>query len=262
VIDAATFAVGVVTLAIVRFPSYDRTAPGKVKVLDDVRFAWHYLRERQGLLALLWIYAGVNFLLSATAVLQIPLIISFSTEAAAGVVLSVAGVGAVLGSLLVSSLGTPKHLIRAVLLGIFTVGILTALTGARKSLLLIAACTALAFFLNPIINSSSQVVWQTKVAEGVQGRVFALRYMIARIVSPLAILIAGPIADNVFGPLLEVDGGLANSVGSMIGTGQGRGIGFIFILGGIGTVALAVAGWSMPHVRNLETELPDLAGRP
>jgi hypothetical protein len=261
-IDAASFAVGVVTLAVVRFPQYERTAPGKVEVLDDLRFAWRYLRQRRGLLGLLWIYAGVNFLLSATAVLQIPLIISFSTETAAGVVLSIAGVGAVAGSLLVSALGTPKRLIRAILLGILAVGVLTALTGVRESLLLIAVCTTLDFFLSPIINSSSQVVWQTKVAEGVQGRVFALRYMISRIVSPLAILIAGPIADGIFGPLLEIDGGLATSVGSMIGTGPGRGIGFIFILGGIGTVALAIAGWSMPRVRNLETKLPDLAGRP
>ena len=61
--------------------------------------------------------------------------------------------------------------------------------------------------------------------------------------------------------MFQPGGALADSVGAVIGTGAGRGIGFIYILAGTATVLLAVVGWFTPRVRNIESELPDLAGR-
>ena len=78
---------------------------------------------------------------------------------------------------------------------------------------------------------------------------------------PVAILLAGPLADDVFEPMLAEGGVLADSVGRIIGTGPGRGIGLIHIIAGAGIVLLAVAGWIAPRIRNIESELPDLAGR-
>jgi len=46
----------------------------------------------------------------------------------------------------------------------------------------------------------------------------------------------------------------------LIGIGPSRGIGLIFVIAGVGTMALAVVGWSRPRVRNIEVELPDVAG--
>ena len=191
-------------------------------------------------------------------VLFIPLILSFSSEAAAGAVLSAAGVGAIVGSLVVSAWGGPKRLIRGVMIGIFFGGIFTLTAGLRPSLALITAGVVLLLAGVPIVNTSSQVVWQSRVEPALQGRVFSFRRMIASAVSPLAILSAGPLADRVFEPLFEEDGGLADSVGSIIGTGPGRGIGFLIVLSGIGIMALALIGYLLPRVRNIETELPDL----
>ena len=260
-VDAATFAVGIVTLALVRFPAYERDETTDRSVRSDSGFAWRYLRERPGLLGLLWIYAGVNFMMSMTNVLIIPLVLAFATESAVGVILSISGMGAVIGSLIVSTYGEPKRLLRTIMLGIGVSGALTAVAGTGASLWVIGAPTVLVLLLNPIVNGASQVVWQTKVAEGAQGRVFSLRRMIGQAISPLAILLAGPLADNVFEPALATDGSLSGSVGTLIGTGAGRGIGFLYIIAGAAIVLLAVAGWLLPRVRNIETELPDLAGR-
>jgi len=260
-VDLLTFGVGVITLASVRFPPYTKDeAPGR-SIRSDSTFAWRYLRERPGLFGLLWIYGGVNFMMSMTNVLLIPLVLSFSTETALGAILSVAGIGAIAGSLVVSTYGEPKQLVRTIMLGIGASGLLTALAGVRASILIIAIPFVLLLFVNPIVNGASQVIWQTKVAEGAQGRVFSLRRMIAQAISPIAILLAGPLADGVFEPALAPGGSLAGSIGSMIGTGPGRGIGFLFIVGGTGMALLAAMGWLQPRVRNIETELPDLAGR-
>lgn len=260
--DIVSFAIGVLTLALVRFPPFTPTGNVDRSVRADSRFAWKYLRERPGLLGMLWIYSGVNFMLSMTNVLIIPLILSFSTESAAGAVLSAAGIGAVVGSVAVGIFGEPKRLVRTIMGGIAVSGVLLALSGTRESLVVIAVPSVLLLLLMPIVNSASQVVWQTKVEEGVQGRVFSLRRMIGQAISPLAIFMAGPLSDRVFEPAMDAGGPLADSVGALIGIGPGRGIGLLYIVAGLATAGLGMVGWSLRHVRNIETELPDVAGRP
>ena len=56
----------------------------------------------------------------------------------------------------------------------------------------------------------------------------------------LAFCIAGLLADFVFNPLFETQGFFSSTIGQIIGTGQGRGIGFMFILSGVFIVILAV----------------------
>ena len=75
---------------------------------------------------------------------------------------------------------------------------------------------------------------------------------------PLAFLIAGPLADNVFEPLLAVDGPLANSVGQIIGVGPGRGMAFMLVVFGIAIIAIAIAAYQYRPLRNIEKELPDM----
>lgn len=76
--------------------------------------------------------------------------------------------------------------------------------------------------------------------------------------TPLAYIAAGPLADNVFRPLLVEGGALAGSVGQLIGVGPGRGTGFMFIVVGALSVLVAAAGYLNPRVRNVEDELPDV----
>lgn len=257
--DVATFLVAVATLAIVRFPRPERAAEDAGEsVWDDVRIGWRYLRQRVGLVWLLGMYAGVNFVLSFANVLVIPLVVSFSSESVTGTVFSIAGIGMLIGSVLVSVWGGPKQRVRGIVLGIVVGGASVVMTGIRPSLVLIGIGFFLLMLGVPVVQAASQVIWQLKVAPAVQGRVFALRRMIASGVSPIAILAAGPLADGVFEPLMADDGALAGTVGAVLGTGAGRGIGLMVVLSGIGMALMALAGWLHPRVRNLEAELPDM----
>jgi hypothetical protein len=81
--------------------------------------------------------------------------------------------------------------------------------------------------------------------------------MIAWSTLPLAYLIAGPLADKVFKPLLVEGGILASTVGSVLGVGPGRGIGLMFVLIGFLAILSAGSGYLNPRVRWVEDELPD-----
>ena len=259
ILDLTTFAIAVGALIVVRFPRVERTeGDERSSIRTEIRSGWGFLRERTGMMWLLWMYAGVNFVMSFTNVLIIPMILSFASESTAGTIFSVGGLGLVAGSLLVSIWGGFKNRIASITMGITLVGLLIAMSGVRPNALIIGAGFVLMLFTIPFVNTASQVLWQLKVPLGMQGRVFALRRTVASAMSPLAILAAGPLADKVFEPLLAADGALGSSVGSVIGTGPGRGIAFLVIVSGLLTAMLGQLGWLHPRVRNLETELPDI----
>ena len=84
-----------------------------------------------------------------------------------------------------------------------------------------------------------------------------MRRMIAWASLPLAYLAAGPLADQVFEPLLSKGGLLAGSVGQIIGVGVGRGIGLLYIILGFMILLATLVASLYPRLSHVETELPD-----
>ncbi len=259
-IDVASFVVAVLTLLSVRFPTPKESAAGadaKGSLLSEARFGWTYIKERHGLLALLVYFSSVNLVFGFVGVLVFPLILGFADEVAMGNVFTVAGLGMVAGSIVMSAWGGPKKKVYGVLGGDLVLGVALVLWGIRPSLVPIVIGGVVAFFVIPIANGSSQAIWQAKVEPDVQGRVFAVRRVLAGAAGPVAMLMAGPLADRVFEPLLQEDGALAGSVGSVIGVGPGRGIAFLFIILGGLSIMFTLLAYMYPRLRNLEDEIPD-----
>jgi len=200
----------------------------------------------------------VNFLLGMSTVLLTPLILSFNPASVLGMVNTVGSVGMLGGSLVMSAWGGPRRKMIGVyvFIAVFSLGYL--IIGLWESAVTIGLGMFVLLFSLPLAAGCSQVIWMSKVEPQVQGRVFAIRSMIATAISPLAYLIAGPLADSVFGPLMSEGGALAGSVGSMIGVGQARGIGLIFILSGVLMLLVTAAAYAHPRLRLVEDELPDV----
>jgi hypothetical protein len=109
----------------------------------------------------------------------------------------------------------------------------------------------------PILNGSNQAIWQAKVPPDIQGRVFSVRRLIAQISGPVAILIVGPLADQIFEPQMTSAGSLANLFGPLVGTQTGSGMALIMVFSGAVGVIAALCGYLFPAVRNAETLIPD-----
>lgn len=76
--------------------------------------------------------------------------------------------------------------------------------------------------------------------------------MLAIGATPLAYLVAGPLADYLFEPLLRAQGPLASTVGLWVGVGPGRGIAFFLLILGLLFLATDLAAWSSPTLRHVE----------
>lgn len=259
-VDFATYAFALLTLLAVRLPKPITTQEGlagRGSLIEEALYGWKYIRARAGLLGLLVIFALSNFLASLVNPLITPMFLDMTTPAVLGYLASILGLGMLVGTVVMSAWGGPKRRIHGVLGFSMLSGLLIALFGLRPSIPFMAVVGFALMFTMPIINGSSQALWQSKVAVDVQGRVFAVRRMMAMSAIPLAYLSAGPLADQVFKPLLIEGGPLANSVGRILGVGPSRGIGLMFVLIGILNILVVGSGYLHPRVRNVEDELPD-----
>jgi hypothetical protein len=148
--------------------------------------------------------------------------------------------------------------VHGVLIGWFISGLIgVALMGLGRSVLVWGTAQLVSSFLIPIINGSNQAIWQSKVAPDIQGRVFSIRRLIAWFVVPLATLIAGPLADNIFEPTMQTQGAWMPFLSGVVGSGPGAGMAVLFVVGGIGAACIGLSGYAVRAVRNAETILPD-----
>lgn len=262
-IDFTTFLVALATLLIVRVPrpsaAADVSRTAKRSLLREAIYGWSYITQRPGLLGLLIFFAVNNFMLGIVTVLVTPLVLSYTSTAVLGTVLSVGGSGMLVGSLVMSAWGGFKRRVSGVYIFMMLSGVCMVLTGLRPAPTLLAVIAFIYFFGLPIVTSSSLAIWQSKTAPDVQGRVFALRSVVATSTAPIAYLIAGPLADRLFEPLLrDGSGAFAGSVGRLTGVGHGSGIGLIFILMGVLTIFTTCVGILYPRIRLVDEELPDM----
>ena len=132
------------------------------------------------------------------------------------------------------------------------------ISGLDSKTLVISAGRVFLMIFIPFASALSQAVFQTKIAPEIQGRVFSIRGMISRSMMPLAYLISGPLADKVFNPLMAADGKLSRTaLGTVLGTGEGRGIGLMMILSCLLLWVVSALAFIHPRIRNLEVEIPD-----
>lgn len=257
-IDFATFLFAVGTLLLVRFPEGEKSAPqgrGVRGLLLEAKEGLDFILDRRALFILMLSFVMVNFAFAFQGVLVIPLLLNLTSEQTAGLVVSMGSAGVVVGSVVLSAWGGPRDRIRGVYYPIAAMGIGLILMGIRPWLALVVLGILLMNGTHPIAGGSSQAIWQSKVPVELQGRVFSIRQVSAIAASPVAFLAAGALADGIFEPLLADEG---SWLASILESGPGRGIGFMFVLAGLLAIAIVIWALRHPRIRNLESEIPDV----
>ena len=263
IIDIVTFAFAIGALLFVYIPQPERSAAGRRgegNIWQESLYGFRHILQRPSLFALQLVFTVGNFFAGLGFTLMAPMILARTgnNEMIFGSVQSAGAVGGVVGGLIMSAWGGPKRRVLGVLGGWILFGLLGGtLLGLGQALpvWMVAAFFAAAF--GPIINASNQAIWQAKVEPDVQGRVFAVRRMIAWLVNPLAMLIAGPLADQVLEPAMQEGGRLANTFGWLVGTGDGAGMALILVVCGLLAALVGLGGYATRIIRNVEDILPD-----
>jgi hypothetical protein len=124
-----------------------------------------------------------------------------------------------------------------------------------RSALLVGGCAFGLLFTLPLVAGCSQLTWQRKVPVAMQGRVFAVRALVARASFPIAYLASGPLLDYGLEPVMQRGGALASSVGRVLGVGPGRGGALLLAVLGAMTAAAALATLLRGDLQKLDEDL-------
>jgi len=267
-IDFSTFVFGAGLLLLIRIP---RPKPigqedmeGAVLLprsrLERLLIGWRFIRSRPGLFALLLYYFSLNLNRSIVLVLITPLVLSFASPVMLGQVLSLGAAGMVVGGVVMVVRGRSHSRIKTIFRATFLYSLMALIGGLRPNVALIGTTAFLMLSTGPFLNSTVQALWQNKVPPAIQGQVFAARRMVTWSAVPLGYLIAGPLSDGVFEPLLaRGEGGLGNLLRPFFGFGPGRGVGLFLSVLGVGGLLTLAAGLLSPAMRQVEAELPDVS---
>lgn len=270
IIDLITLVIAISALMLVRIPQPEVSQAGIESrsggFLNEVLYGFRYIFSRPSLFGLQMVFFFVN-LTGTFAFTVMPVLILLRTTTAAtpqgdevvlGFVQSVGSIGLLLGGLLISTLGGPKRKVHGVLGGMIASSLMGAFViGLGRAPIFWAIGAFFSSFWIPILNGSNQAIWQAKVAPDVQGRVFATRRVIAQVTIPVAMLMAGPLADQFFSPGMMEGGQLTPIFGWLVGEGLGAGASVMFVLSGILGIIVGLSGYLFPAIRNAETLLPD-----
>lgn len=254
--DLATFAVAFLALLLfIRIPKQPKP-PVKEPLMASVCEGLAFLREKRGVLSLVFFLAAINLVASMfNATLPAMLLpLPGAGEVALGVLNSVTGITTLIGSLLATFLPAPKSRVRTVcwtlLISMSTENFFLAF---GRSLSVWCVGAFLGWLLIPLMNTNLDAIMRLNIPQEMQGRVFAARNSLQFFTIPLGYFLGGALVDLAFEPLMAHQGA-GSFLTHLFGSGKGSGAACFFAVQAV--LGVAVCLWFMRdrHIRAMARE--------
>ncbi len=262
-IDLVTLAIALMFLSIVLIPEPKRKQIDRAKgaFLRELIYGFRYLFDRPSLLYLQLMFFMGNLFFSVGYTLLTPMVLASTGGNATilGSVQSAGAIGGLAGGLILTAWGGPKKKVNGVIFGWIASGLLgMALMGLGRALPYWLAAHFLIILITPLINGANQAIWQSKIAPEVQGRVFSVRRFIAQITVPISMAAAGPLADQLFEPALQMpQNGVERQLSRVFGSGPGAGMSLMILLSGVLVAIVGLVAYRVRAIRDVESLIPD-----
>lgn len=257
-LDILTFITTCLMIFLVRKSMNSETQNYKKDSFKGLLEGLFIIKENRGVYFLVIIMFFVCFFMGFIQILIRPMILALSSVKTAGIMESLCALGLLIGSLWIGIAGIKKNYSKILAVACFFCGIFMSMTGVNENLNIIGISTFLFFSTLPFMNSCADVLVRVSIPNELQGRVWGLISLITQMGTVVAYIISGIMADYVFEPMFNKNGILVENIGIIIGTGKGRGIGFMLILSGIGMLIMAIVIWKNGEIREVSEKCVDL----
>ncbi len=252
VIDICTFFVTVTSALVVRRGLASKKCGQTKSFMNEFKDGWGAISEKRGVLVLIIMTSVITFFLGFIQTLSMPMILAFSDSSALGTVETIVASGMLVTSLIIGILPIKRGYAKMLSVSLFCAGIFMAVFGLRENIVLICVSGFLFFAMLPFANTSLDFLIRTNIENGLQGRAWGFIGIISQLGYVVAYALSGVLADYVFTPWLLDGGVLAESVGKIIGTGSGRGTGFLIFVAGVLVCVTSVILYNVKSVKKLE----------
>ncbi|MBB5078839.1 non-ribosomal peptide synthetase/MFS transporter [Nonomuraea endophytica] len=239
--DIVGYLVAATVLVLMRFPA-TLAHQRRETVGAEIKAGFRLSIGNRDFRAMVTFFALLAIVLSPVFMLYSPLVLSFAGLPEVGTVALCGGAGAVAGGLCMSLWGGPRRRrMTGMLLLTLVIAVSCVIVGLTRSLVLIGIGAFGVSLGLALVNGVYATIVQVKVPQRYHGRVFALNQMVAWSTIPLGVGVLTPFAERALEPLMLPGGALAGTVGTVLGTGPGRGVALIYVIFGL-LIALLVAG--------------------
>ena len=201
-IDIVSFSISIVAFLFVTLGVSEKAK--KQTFLKDARLVWDFFRSEKGLLYILVYYFIITFTLGVVGIMLAPMILDFSNEKTLGVLMSLVGVGTLLGGGMMSIRKGFRRPVRSVIHLNMVIASLLLIVLLRVDVFVLGAVVFCVIVCHSIINATNAAFWQTVVPDDLHGRVLGYRTMIIGAAAPLAYLVSGTLVDFVIRPSLHL----------------------------------------------------------
>ncbi|MFI1380571.1 amino acid adenylation domain-containing protein [Embleya sp. NPDC020886] len=242
-VDTGTFAIGALTLLLVRFPNLMFRVREET-FGTEIRNGWRYITRRPGLRAALRFFVVDHVFYTLGFAVITPMLLAEQSDSVLGLALGAGGVGALLGSVLMGLWGGTARRSHGMLVSMAVGSFAMILVGISTVPALIVVGMFLVGFGESLAEGHWIAIVQSKVGFELQGRVLSLFITLMMLTMPLGYLVVGPLAERFVQPLFESEG-------------PGRGLALLVVVSGLLQLAWSVRGWFDARLRLIEDELPD-----
>ena len=216
-VDVVTALLAILPLFFIAIPQPPRrvmSATGqKSSFMQDLRAGLRYVARWPGLLAIILMAMLLNFLVNPAFAL-LPLLVTTRFAGDAGLLATLEalfGIGVIVGGIVLSAWGGFRKRVFTSMMGLIGLGLGIVAIGVTSAefVWLAVAGMFLVGAMQSMANGPLFAVLQSVVAPDMQGRVLSLLHSGATAMSPLSLLVAGPIADALGVPVWYGVGGVA-----------------------------------------------------
>ena len=257
VIDISTFFVTVFTVIFVkRNLRVMKKKQEKQNFLKSLVEGWYAVKENGFVMYLIMIISLVTFFIGFVQTLLTPMMLSLTDVKMLGIIQSFSSIGLIISSLIIGIFVISTRYTKQLVIALGFAGYFISMMGLTTNIYFIGGAIFLLFASLPFVNTSAEVLIRKTIENEKQGRAWGIIGIISQLGYVVAYSISGLLADNIFNPLLVEGGALASTIGRVIGTGQGRGIGLLFIISGMMVVLLAIITYKNKSIKLYENPIP------
>lgn len=237
VIDISTFALTVISTAVVRRGIETKIEEVKETFIGSLKEGWTAVHARKGVFILIMVSSVMTLFLGVFQVLAEPLILAFSDSQTLGICETVCACGMLVSSLFLGIRGIKKNYTGILSLALTFSGIFMIGFGIWENIYLICVFGFAFFATLPFANNCLDYLVRTNIPDELQGRAWGFIGFLSQLGYVFAYAFSGILADTA---------------GKVSGMGVGRGAAFVIIVSGIllGAVAISIA-W-IKQIRGLE----------
>lgn len=226
-----------------------RNSPSSVWL--DMTAGIRFLLSQQ---ALCWLVVHgmiMNFFLGSVLNLTIPYILTVTRSSdVLGLVLGVFNAGPLVGAAILIVWGGTRPRIHTIMPALIVISLGVIAYGLAQTPLMLVLTAFFILLPMPMVTGMISAIVQFKTPLQIQGRVFAAIFQLASFANPVALLLTGPLVDNVLEPAIQTP--FWKMVAPIAGNQPGAGMRLLTIISGGAMLSVTVLFYLNRGIRSIE----------